>query len=146
LWIHILCFCFRFEIFSRCLLGVEYAYMCSRLLFGPCPSYSSTHKYTQPWFYKPDPKMFLMFHGHLKEDLFPRPLFQSLCHTTMLTTLYPSARAPDKPVPPTRPLYTSPTGGSPPKKVISITLKVYKCRAKALSRLLHSSVQGRTPP
>ena len=36
LWIHIVCFCFRFEIFSRCLLGEEYAYMCSRLLFGPC--------------------------------------------------------------------------------------------------------------
>ena len=36
LWIHILCFLFPIGIFSRCLLGVEYAYMCSRLLFYPC--------------------------------------------------------------------------------------------------------------
>ena len=31
-----LVFLFPIGIFSRCLLGVEYAYMCSRLLFGPC--------------------------------------------------------------------------------------------------------------
>ena len=31
-----LVFLFPIEILSRCLLGVEYAYKCSRLLFGPC--------------------------------------------------------------------------------------------------------------
>ena len=88
------------------------------------PSYSFVHKRPQSWFYKPDPKISPVFHGPLGQDLVARPLSLSLCHTTTLTTLYPSVRAPDKTVLPTRPLLTSPTGGDPPKKVISITLMV----------------------
>jgi len=100
----------------------------SSLLLPVPPPCLSMHKYL---------KLSHIFHGHLEQDLVARPVSLTLYYTPTLTTLYPRVRAPEKPVPPTLPPLTSPTGGSLPQKVISITLMVDTSLLNAKQKRFH---------